>query len=164
MKISGIMNAITLAAIVGVGAYQIKDVQAEQMVSAVSQEEKTCLQQNIFFEARNQSTLGQVSVAWVTMNRVENSRYPDTICEVVWQRKQFSWTHDGKSDKPGDNILEQRAWEDAGIVAEVVLLDWARDESSPVGNAIMYHADYVNPFWSASYDRVTQIDSHIFYQ
>lgn len=164
MKIAGLLNALTLAGIVGVGAYQIEDARAEQFVQGISQEDRYCLQQNIFFEARNQSTLGQVAVAWVTLNRVESSRYPDTICEVVWQHKQFSWTHDGKSDTPSDNVLEQRAWEDAGIVTDVALLDWARGINSPVGKATMYHADYVEPYWSSTYDQVVKVDSHIFYQ
>jgi len=103
-------------------------------------------------------------VAWVTLNRVEDNRYPDTICDVVWQHKQFSWTHDGKADTPSNNELEQRAWEDAGLVAEVTLLDWARDARSPVEEATHYHADYVNPYWAASYAEVTRVDNHIFYQ
>jgi len=164
MKIAGFLNALTLASIVGVGAYQIQDAQAEQFVKGISEEDRYCLQQNIFFEARNQSTLGQAAVAWVTLNRVESARYPNTICEVVWQHKQFSWTHDGKSDTPSDNVLEQRAWEDAGIVTDVVLLDWARGINSPVEDATMYHADYVEPYWSSAYDQVVQVDTHIFYQ
>jgi spore germination cell wall hydrolase CwlJ-like protein len=164
MKLAGFINALTLAGIVGVGAYQIEDAQAEQIVKSISDEDRYCLQQNIFFEARNQSTLGQAAVAWVTLNRVESTRYPDSICEVVWQKSQFSWTHDGRSDVPSDNVLEQRAWEDAGIVTDVVLLDWARGINNPVGEATMYHADYVDPYWSSSYDQVTKVDSHIFYQ
>lgn len=164
MKISGILNSITLAIIVGVGVYQIKDVRAQEIVNGVNVEERLCLQKNIFFEARNQSTLGQAAVAWVTLNRVESSRYPNTICGVVWQRKQFSWTHDGKSDEPSNNVLEQRAWENAGIVTDVVLYEWARGLKSPVSDATMYHADYVKPYWSSSYERVARVDSHIFYQ
>ena len=137
---------------------------AQMQLETVSDEDRYCLQQNIYFEARNQSIAGQVAVAWVTLNRVEAQRYRDTICGVVWQNKQFSWTHDGKSDSPGTNVLEQRAWEDAGLVADVVLLDWARRRASPIGQAIMYHADYVNPYWAASYTRVAQIESHIFYE
>jgi spore germination cell wall hydrolase CwlJ-like protein len=107
---------------------------------------------------------------------MENSSYPTSICEVVKQGRknadgsmvrhqcQFSWYCDGKSDKVPNNAISQRAWEDAGWVAEVVLLDWARNNTSPVKDATMYHADYVDPYWTSSYDRVTQIDSHIFYR
>lgn len=173
---AAMLNVGVLVAMTAIGAYSIKEAQARQVVHSVSQEDKHCLQQNIFWEARNQSTLGQVAVAWVTINRMENSSYPTTICEVVKQGKknpdgsmvrhkcQFSWYCDGKSDKVPENPIAQRAWEDAGIVAEVVLLDWARNNSSPVEDAIMYHADYVNPYWASSYEVVTQVDTHIFYK
>ena len=157
-------NISALVAMVGVGAFYWKEAEALETARAVSEEERHCLQQNIYFEARNQSTLGQVAVAWVTLNRVESDRYPDTICGVVWQDKQFSWTHDGKPDGPAANALEQRAWQDAGLVAEVTLLDWARDLRSPVEGATHYHADYVRPYWADSYAEVTRVDNHIFYQ
>jgi len=165
MKIvAGIINAGVACAIVAVGAYNINEVHAEGKLKQVSTEEKYCLQQNIFFEARNQSRLGQVAVAWVTLNRVNDTRYPNTICGVVWQNKQFSWTHDGKSDKPSSNTLEQRAWEDAGLIAEVVLIGWFAETSSPVDTAIMYHANYVSPYWVSHYEKVVKIDSHVFYK
>ena len=124
------------------------------------------MQQNIFFEARNQPRIGQVAVAWVVLNRVNSAQYPNTICGVVWQSRQFSWTHDGKVDTPSNNVLEQQAWEVAGIVAEVVLIDYAGSEfqRSPIEDAVMYHADYVTPYWAASYDYVATLDTHIFYR
>ena len=176
MKIAVLANTIALTAMVGVCAYHIQEAQAQQAVLNISEEDKHCLQQNIFWEARDQSPLGQAAVAWVTLNRMEADRYPDTICEVVKQghrnadgsmvryQCQFSWYCDGKSDRVPNSIIAQRAWEDAGLVAQVVLLDWARDNESPVKDATMFHADYVNPHWSSSYDRVAQIDSHIFYE
>jgi N-acetylmuramoyl-L-alanine amidase len=171
-----LFNVGVLVGMTAFGAYSIKEAHARQVVHGISDEDKHCLQQNIFWEARNQSTLGQVAVAWVTINRMENSSYPTTLCEVVKQGKknadgsmvrnqcQFSWYCDGKSDKVPNDPIAQRAWEDAGLVAEVVLLDWARNYSSPVEDAIMYHADYVNPYWAASYEVVTQVESHIFYK
>ena len=59
-----------------------------------------CLSLNIYFEARNQSIKGMALVAEVTINRVRHPDWPSRVCEVVWQNKQFSWTHDGKSDEP----------------------------------------------------------------
>jgi spore germination cell wall hydrolase CwlJ-like protein len=163
-SLATVLNVIVLCGIVGIGAFQWREAQAQERLQTVSAEERLCLQQNIYFEARNQSRLGQVAVAWVTLNRLESSRYPNTICGVVWQDRQFSWTHDGKPDRPSSNVIEQRAWEDAGLIAEVVLLDWARAEVSPVEAAVMFHADYVQPYWRSAYDRVTQVDDHIFYQ
>ena len=73
-----------------------------------------CLSLNIYYEARNQPLRGQMAVAEVVLNRVEDKNFPDTICEVVmegptysWKpdfpvrhKCQFSWYCDGKSDTP----------------------------------------------------------------
>lgn len=162
--LAGTINALVLAGMAAIGSYQIKDVQARGTTPAISKSEFHCLQQNIYFEARDQSELGQRAVAWVTLNRMAHKKYPNTICKVVWQRKQFSWTHDGKKDEPGKNVLEQRAWEKAGDIARMVLNRWYNNGESPVNGAIMFHADYVNPYWNKKYKRVTKIDDHIFYK
>ena len=44
------------------------------------QDEVKCLAQNIYFEARDQTTKGQIAVALVTINRVESKRFPNSIC------------------------------------------------------------------------------------
>ena len=63
-------------------------------------EQLYCGAQNIYHESRGESNLGQIAVSNVVRNRVKSKHYPNTICEVVWQPKQFSWTHDGRSDEP----------------------------------------------------------------
>lgn len=50
-----------------------------------------CLALNIYHEARSESILGQTAVTQVVMNRVNSSKYPDNICEVITDRHQFSW-------------------------------------------------------------------------
>ena len=42
-------------------------------------EEKKCLALNIYHESRNQPLAGQMAVALVTLNRVRDKRFPDTI-------------------------------------------------------------------------------------
>ena len=75
-----------------------------------------CLAQNIYFEARGEPENGQFAVAAVTMNRVKSHKYPNTVCKVVWQHSQFSWTNDGKSDRPRN----KRAWHRARKIAYMV--------------------------------------------
>lgn len=53
----------------------------------------TCLAKTIYWEARGEPIAGKIGVAGVVLNRVKNDKFPDTICEVVQQRKpklQFS--------------------------------------------------------------------------
>ena len=81
-------NIGALVAMVSIGSAQFSEAQAHQKVKSFGPAELKCLQQNIYFEAGNQSTLGQVAVAWVTLNRMQDSRFPDTICGVVRQGQQ----------------------------------------------------------------------------
>lgn len=172
------VNAAVLAAAALLVVNHNSEVNAQVVSPAltVSAEEKTCLAKNIFFESRNQPISGQKAVAWVTLNRVDHSRYPDTICGVVKQarrdnkgriikhRCQFSWYCDGKPDTIPNNSIAQEAWAKAQQLADQVLLSWTENNESPVGNATMFHADYVTPRWANSYDKVTQIGDHVFYQ
>lgn len=130
-----------------------------------------CLALNIYHEAKNQSFIGQVAVAQVVMNRVKDTRYPNSVCEVVKQgqtykwkptlpikhRCQFSWYCDGKSDKPRNTT----AWENAMHVANGV---YNQHITELVEGATHYHADYVNPSWAETKTYVTRIDDHIFYR
>jgi spore germination cell wall hydrolase CwlJ-like protein len=119
----------------------------------------TCLALNVYHEARSDDVLGQLAVAQVTLNRVASGRYPDTVCDVVWDHKQFSWTHDGKSDKP----KEPRAWKHAQAVAYMALNDMARvPELTP--EVLHYHADWVTPYWAKGKQPVARVGSHIFYE
>lgn len=121
-------------------------------------EEIKCLADNIYFEAGIESDAGKIAVANVTMNRVRSNHFPDSICEVVWEPKQFSWTHDGKSDKPGDNVLYSEVYEIARAVYNGNVMDITEGST-------FYHADYIKaPSWTKKMQKVGKIDQHIFYK
>ena len=135
-----------------------------------------CLALNTYHEAKNQSTVGQIATAQVVMNRVEDKRFPNTVCEVVkqgptrpsWEdpnkeypikhRCQFSWYCDGKSDVPKN----EKAWRKAQDVAFLVLYDKIKLDVTE--GATHYHATYVKPAWEKTKKRTTQIEKHIFYR
>lgn len=121
-----------------------------------SDSELKCLALNVYHEARNQSIDGQKAVAFVTLNRTKAKRWPDTICGVVWQKHQFSWTSDGKPDNP----YNPEAWRKAQIVALTVATSpGLRDNTQ---GATHYHATYVSPRWG--FKQVAKIGDHIFYR
>jgi len=163
-KLSIAVNFIVLAGMIVFSIDTFREANAETILSQITNKDRYCLQQNIYFEARNQSDMGMIAVGWVTMNRTDSKRYPNDICGVVWQKKQFSWTHDGLSDRPGKNIIEQRAWKRAEYVTNLVLHDWAYGKKGAVREATHYHADYIVPYWASSYTKVAQVDNHIFYR
>ena len=135
-----------------------------------------CLALNTYHEAKNQSMIGQITTAQVVMNRVEDSRYPNTVCEVVKQgptrpswkdpnkripvkhRCQFSWYCDGKSDIPKN----RKAWKKAQDYAYLVLNNRIRIDVTE--GATHYHATYVKPSWAKTKTRTTRIETHIFYR
>ena len=111
------------------------------------------------------------------MNRVNDRRFPNSVCEVVLQSQmkkswktglpvpiknkcQFSWYCDGKADEPTNT--DSVAWKVADNIAYQVL---AFDKwNGIVEGATHYHADYVKPNWSNTLRLVTKIDDHIFYR
>jgi len=125
--------------------------------------EKRCLAQAIYFEARSEPLSGWKAVADVVINRVNDRRYPSTVCGVVFQGEyrrhkcQFSFACDGKSDRPKNRIL----WQQAQRVAAYKLM--RRHMKPSTLPATHYHADYVNPYWNRNMMRLAKIGRHIFY-
>ncbi len=124
----------------------------------ITEEDVLCMAKNIYFESRTQSTKGQLAVGLVTMNRVESSHWPDTVCGVVYQHLQFSWYWDGLSDKPN----HQKQWDTAFLLASALLSEGKIDDFTYGSDH--YHADYVKPKWRLFMVKVTQIEQHIFYR
>jgi Cell Wall Hydrolase len=127
------------------------------------QDELDCLSEAVYYEARSEDTLGQMAVAEVVLNRVRDSRFPKTVCAVVYQGHyrdtgcQFTFTCDGSlAHKP-----RGEAWDRAKDVALNMMLGL----NKPVTNkATHYHTDYVNPYWKAGLVETKVIGTHIFYR
>ena len=124
-----------------------------------------CLAKNIYWEARNQSINGMYAVAKVTLNRVNDSRWPSTVCAVVKQRKlrggswicQFSWYCDGLSDHP----THRESWNMAKLIATVTI-EYGTEEQF-LNKTYWYHSNKVNPYWASAYNPTRVIGDHIFY-
>lgn len=128
-----------------------------------------CLTANLYFEARGEKPAGMQAVADVTVNRMLTSRFPATICGVVFQRKQFSWTHQqawSKIDKiltgqvKNLNKLEKIAYNKSKQIAE----DAMNGVRILPESSLHYHATYVKPKWSAKMKKYATIGSHVFYR
>jgi len=115
-----------------------------------------CLALNIYHESRGERWEGQIAVAHVTINRVQSNEWPDNICDVVYQSKQFSWTHVVKDHKP----RESKPWAEAQVIARDVMIGNTED---PTKGAEFYHANYVNPYWAKEYTLTKVIGNHLFY-
>ena len=90
IKIYYITYSFALAVFAGVFLVASKS-EASQFAN---EEDRYCLAQNIYFEAGNQPFAGKLAVAHVTLNRVFDLQFPNDICGVVYQTREYrkSWT------------------------------------------------------------------------
>lgn len=132
--------------------------------ASFSDTQQDCLARGIYFEARGEPVKGQAAVAQVILNRVKNPTYPDSICGVVYQNKnwrnrcQFSFA----CDRIADRVRDQQRWEIAKYVARETTEGriWLKE----VGSSTHYHATYVHPKWANTMKRVGRIGLHVFYR
>lgn len=124
----------------------------KERVKPLSKKEFNCLVLNIYHEARGESLAGKIAVASVTINRTKHPDFPETICKVVYEPNQFSWTTDYV--KPVYNRKTWKSCEDAAIQAYY----------GDTGTAVYFHHVSVHPRWAKAKKRVAKIGTHIFYK
>lgn len=135
----------------------------DSLPKAKGGEQWQCLAEALYFEARGESVQGQFAVAEVILNRVDNSRFPGSVCGVVHQgtgklyQCQFTYTCDGNAEV----IREPKAWERVGKIARL-MIDGA--EPNLTGGATHYHTNAVNPRWARVFPKTATIGTHLFYK
>lgn len=117
-----------------------------------------CLAGAVYFEARGEPLAGQLAVAQVIINRTEDGRFPRSYCGVVAQPGQFSFMRGSRMPQVR---IGSPAWERAIAVAQIAHQGMWESEA---GEAVFFHARYVNPGWSRTKTRLAQINTHIFYR
>ena len=169
-------------------AESIEDINISEQL--YSQDDINCLTENMYFEARSDGYAGMYATSMVVMNRVMDSRYPNSVCEVVkqgpvresWKTRdnpkiadsdrkyfpvknkcQFSWFCDGKAD----NMYDQHSVNVATEIAHIILSDFAKNGAIDITEgATHYHTTNVSPYWANSRGmmKVTTVGTHIFYK
>lgn len=115
-----------------------------------------CLAAVVYFEARSEPLDAQAAVAGVVLERVESSRYPDDVCQVALQRKQFSAFNSGVFP-----IRNPDAWDTSLMVARMTLDD--PRGVVPIEGATHYHTTAVRPYWVDHYTYLGKSGDHLFY-
>lgn len=138
------------------GASSLRQLVGQQSLEGSLSKEMQCLAGTVYFESKGETLAGQLAVARVVMARTASSRFPNTMCGVVYQRKQFSFIRGGKMPRINKG---HRHWRNAVAIAKIAMNDgW----KSPVEGALFFHARYVSPGWRLK--RMATIDNHIFYR
>ena len=130
-----------------------------------------CLASNIYFEARAEPKEGQVAVAKVTLNRTSHSDFPDTVCEVVTQKRnsvcQFSWWCDAKAKQQAlsKTFRDYDVYLSIRKMATKLYLNHDHMEDL-TGGALFYHATYVSvkKIGVRGLQKTAHIGQHIFYR
>lgn len=131
-----------------------------------------CMAHAIYFEARSESTVGQLAVGQVIMNRVSDYRFPDTVCEVVTDGLRYSWDTrkivrnkcafsfycDGKPE----HISDQQAYRWAEELSYAIINNHVSIDVTD--GSTHYHAHYVQPYWKDAFTQTVRINAHIFYR
>ena len=90
-------NAISILAfifLVTITPTKIEEPKQIEETTVIQEQEKQCLVEALYFEARSENIDGIHAVLSVIHNRKESGLFPSTYCEVVKQPKQFSYRNE----------------------------------------------------------------------
>jgi spore germination cell wall hydrolase CwlJ-like protein len=133
--------------------YQYWFAKAPEPIIPVNKKQLECLALNMYHEARGEGTHGMLLVGNTTINRVLSKRFPNTICKVVYQKSQFSWTKDSPSVK------------EKGVYKKVVELAKQlvyRDTDHSYGSVYFYNYNVVTPAWAKHKQQTVVYGNHRF--
>lgn len=127
-----------------------KNENKSKEVISITNDELYLLSKLVSSEARGESYEGQVAVAAVVINRVLDSRFPDDIKEVIYQRNAFSVVNNGEIYKEPTDSAYKAARE-------------ALYGSDPTRGAIYFwNPDIATCNWIKTLDPYKRIGNHVF--
>lgn len=125
-------------------------VSASSSSSKYNSNDLYLLAKAVYSEARGEPYVGQVAVAAVVLNRVKDSRFPNTIAGVIYQPWAFTAVHDGQFNLE-PNATAKQAAQDA-------MNGW----DPTYGSVYYYNPATATSSWIWSTKKVTTIGKHVF--
>lgn len=125
-------------------------------------QEKLCIKEMLYFEARNTSLEEMIHIFEVAANRVKSKKYPDSFCEVIQQPWQFSYRNKLRGDPriilPTFQEITQKsfgyydriAWfRIQGLVESRFTVKGEVVENKYLDKSFLhYHTINISPYWS----------------
>lgn len=133
----------------------VEAVKTDLTHSQATLKQARCLTLNLYHEARGEPFEGILAVAQTTINRTKHKNFPDTICEVVYQKNQFSWTAAKQKN------INRQAYQKMYNISMAVMTGELKNPKFKT--TIYFHNTNVYPEWAGRMKRVTQIGNHVFY-
>lgn len=115
-----------------------------------SEEDVRLMAMAVYGEARGEPYIGQVAVAAVILNRVQDDRFPNTVAGVIFEPRAFTAVDDGQF------------WQEPDETAYRAVYD-AINGWDPTSNALFYfNPDTATSAWIWSRPQIKRIGKHIF--
>lgn len=112
-----------------------------------------CLSAIMFGEARGESDMGKVAVAYTAINRKADPNYPKSICSVMNQPYQYEFLQ--KYGMPKEKEMAYL------MPLAKAILEGKIDD--PTRGAKWFHTKNIKPFWSKEKNIKLALGNHIFY-
>ena len=131
-------------------SYLDDEQEKKQAVINLSDDEIMLLSKLVAGEARGESYEGQVAVAAVVINRIKDSRFPNTLEGVIYQKNAFSVVKDGNINAEPTSSTYRAAQE-------------ALYGNDPTDNAIYFwNPDISTCKWINTLNPYLRIGNHVF--
>lgn len=164
---SGISAAPTVHEVTPVVATVEKQV--SQMMEAQAkfrQGEVRCLARAMYFEARGESVAGQIAVAQVTLNRVKAEKFPDTVCNVVHEKRHGSCQYTWYCNIDHMKVHDRKAYDRIHILAALLYDNYYQKELIPdiVDGALFFQKGKYNRVGGDKSIITAHIDHQYYYR
>lgn len=143
-------NGLSVDGIVGPKTAAALGMTLSSSTSSQSSNDLYLLAKCVYAEARGEPYTGQVAVAAVILNRVENASFPNTISGVIYQKGAFTAVTDGQINL-SPNSTAYKAAQDA-------LNGW----DPTYGCIYYYNPSTATSSWIWSRQVVVTIGNHVF--
>ena len=120
------------------------------MPKTLTSQEKNLMARLVEAEAKGEPYKGKVAVANVVLNRVESSKFPDTVTEVINAKGQFSPVSNGSIKKPASTDSKK-------AVNEAIAL-----QENAMDATFFYNPKKTNDKWIKSLKVIAKIGNHNF--
>lgn len=126
---------------------------------SISDSDRECVEKNIFHESRGEPLEGKIAVAQVTFNRLNDGRWGQSLCDVVFAKSQFSWTLNSakRNQAPVGPQWEESKQALKNYLSGVRVTNLERGTH--------FHAIWIDhpPAWASKKQELAKIGQHVFY-
>lgn len=132
----------------------------QQEISCRQSKECSKMAEAAYYEARGEGWNGMKAVANVIKNRVESSKFKNSVIDVVNRPWQFSYVHEIGNKVPRD----VHSYKKALVISHRVLTGKVEDNTMGSTHYLAPKKLKKLPRWANEYQRTVAINNHVFFR